>query len=112
MDWMTILKVLGPAVAFIAIFMEAYKKNIRQDKAKAWENWLIGGILSITFSIVGYLSFDLPGKPISMIYYALCVFALQLVVDMKIIKSLVKVFLKKKGFTEEELEDIIDVDDN
>jgi hypothetical protein len=112
MDWNIILKVLGPSVVFIAIFMEAYKKNIRNDKAKDWENWLLGGILSITFAVVGYLSYDLPGKPISMVYYASGIFAVQLIIDMKIVKAIVRIWLKNKGLTEEEVEEITDVDND
>jgi ABC-type nitrate/sulfonate/bicarbonate transport system substrate-binding protein len=112
MDWNIILKVLGPSVLFIAIFMEAYKKNIRSDKAKDWENWLLAGILSVTFAVVGYLSYDLPGKPIAILYYSFGIFAVQLIVDMKIVKAVVRIWLKKQGLTEDEVEEITDVDND
>lgn len=102
MDWVLVLKVLGPVVVAIAIFMETYKKKIKKNKFDPIKVWKIAGLLSLLFSAVGYFAFDLPGHFIAIAYYAICVYALQFVVDMKLIKALSKMYMKKKGFSLEE----------
>ena len=97
MDWLLILKVLGPVIIAIAIFMETYKKKIKKDKFDPIKVWKIAAMLSFLFSTVGYFSFDLPGHYIAIIYYSIVVYALQFVVDMKFIKFLTRAYAKSKG---------------
>jgi ABC-type multidrug transport system permease subunit len=97
MDWVLVLKVLGPVVVAIAIFMETYKKKIKKNKFDPIKVWKIAGLLSLLFSAVGYFSFDLPGHYVSILYYTICVYALQFIVDMKVLKFLLKVYAKSKG---------------
>ncbi|MDC7229725.1 MAG: hypothetical protein PQJ48_05410 [Sphaerochaetaceae bacterium] len=97
MDWVLVLKVLGPVVVAIAIFMETYKKKIKKNKFDPIKVWKIAGLLSLLFSTVGYFAFDLPGHFIAIAYYAICVYALQFVVDMKFIKFGIRIYAKSKG---------------
>ena len=53
MDWLLILKVLGPVVVAIAIFIEVYKKKIKKDKFNPATVWKIAAVLSFLFSAVG-----------------------------------------------------------
>ncbi|ADY13696.1 hypothetical protein [Sphaerochaeta globosa] len=104
MDWLLILKVLGPVVVAIAIFMETYKKKIKKDKFDPIKVWKIAAVLSFLFSTVGYFSFDLPGHHIAIVYYSIVVYALQFVVDMKLIKFLTRAYAKSKGIVLEGFE--------
>jgi len=97
MDWLLILKVLGPVVVAIAIFIEFYKKKIKKDKFDPIKVWKIAAVLSFLFSTVGYFSFDLPGHHIAIVYYSILVYNLQFVVDMKLIKLLTRAYAKSKG---------------
>ena len=97
MDWLLILKVLGPVIIAIAIFMEVYKKKIKKDKFNPIKAWKIAGFLSFLFSAIGYFSFDLQGHYIAIVYYAIVVYALQFMVDMKLIKFLMRACAKSKG---------------
>lgn len=106
-------------VCGIAALMETYKKVIRADKAKKWENLLVG----LTFSIIATALLALSkvlipilgmiGAPIWMDYilYALGVFVLQLNINMKVVKKIVKSIvtnlLKKANFTDEQIKDIL-----
>jgi uncharacterized membrane protein YfcA len=97
MDWNLIIKVLGPFVLGIAIFLEFYKKKIRKEKAGDIELWVVAAILSLIGSLVGYLGFNLPGKPIAIVYYCFAVYAVQLQVDMRVVKIIGKAIAKKDG---------------
>ena len=97
MDFVLIIKILGPLVVAIAIFMEFYKKKIKKGKFSGSHMWLLGAFLSVVFTGIAFFSFDLPGHWIAIIYYAIGVYALQFVVDMKILKAIVKSYAKKKG---------------
>ncbi len=97
MDWKLILYVIGPAVVLIAAMMELYKKKIRKDRASVWEIRFLAGLLSFGLSWICYVSFHLPGEPIAMLYYGLGISVAQCYVDMKIIKLIVRTWLKRKG---------------
>lgn len=97
MDWLLTLKVLGPVVIAIAIFMETYKKKIKRDKFNPVMVWKIAAAFSFAFTVIGYFSFDLPGHYIAIAYYTIIVYAGQFVVDMKLIKALGKAYSKSKG---------------
>lgn len=104
MDWLLILKVLVPVIVAIAIFMETYKKKIKKDKFDPIKVWKIAAMLSFLLSTVGYFSFDLPGHYIAIVYYTIVVYALQFVVDMKLIKFLTRAYAKSKGIVLEGFE--------
>lgn len=97
MDWKLILYVLGPAVVIIALLVEAYKKKIRKNQAKPWEIRILAIILTAILTYTGVKGFDLPGHDLAIVYYMIGVYALQFFVDMKVIKSLVNAWAKKKG---------------
>jgi hypothetical protein len=97
MDWKLILYVLGPVVVLIAAMMELYKKKIRKDKSTVWEIRIVAGVVSYGLSWICYISFNLPGQPLAVLYYGLGVFIAQCYVDMRIIKLIVRAWLKRKG---------------
>jgi hypothetical protein len=99
MDWKLIGTTLGIAVLLIAVFMEVYKKKIRMCDPSPWENYLIAGVLSIILTTLSYFAFTLPGTLWAIPLYAIAVYIVQFVVDMKIVKSLVRWYTKKKGIT-------------
>jgi len=97
MDWKLVGKVLGPVVVIIACIMELYKKRFRKDKTSKIENQLIAAILSIGMSIISYLAFGLPGNPVAILYYSIGVYIVQCYVDMRIVKTIVRMWMKRKG---------------
>lgn len=105
MDWkLTLLLILGvltPAVVIIAILMEVYKKAIRKDKANVWEIRSVATALTLILTYSGVKGFDLPGHGPSIVYYFFGVYALQFVIDMKVVKAVAKALIKhlakKKG---------------
>jgi len=97
MDWLLVLKVLGPGVVVIAILIETYKKKIKRNKFDPVKVWKIAAVLSLFFSVIGYFSFDLPGQYIAIAYYTIVVYALQFVVDMRLIKFLMQAYAKSRG---------------
>lgn len=97
MDWMLIAKVLGPVVVAIACIMELYKKKLRKDKAIRIEIQVIALLFSIILTAIGYFAFSLPGRLLAIFYYSTGVFIVQCYVDMRIVKRLVKAWLKYKG---------------
>lgn len=104
MDLMLIAKVLLPAVFIIAVFIEIYKKKIVKDKFHPKSIWKVAFSLSLALSTIGYFSFDLPGHYTAIIYYTVLVYALQYIVDMKLIKMIVKAYVKSKGIVLEGFE--------
>lgn len=96
--------VLASEIVAIAIFIEVYKKKIKKDKFNPVTIWKIAGVLSVILTVVGYLSFDLPGSWFAIIYYSLMVYALQFMFNMKVIKWIVKMFAKSKGVVMEGFE--------
>jgi hypothetical protein len=97
MDWQLIGSVLGPIVILIACVMELFKKRIRKSKSLKIENQLVAAFFSVGLTIIGYLAFDLPGNPIAIAYYSIGVYILQCYVDMRIVKTIVRIWMKRKG---------------
>lgn len=107
------LEVLG-----VASLMEIYKKTIRKDKAKKPEIYIVAEILTILCIVVlkGLKIFKpilgLIGAPLwaDYVLYNIGIYIFQMQADMKIIKKLIKScaseFLKSKGFTTEQINDI------
>lgn len=108
----------------ISSLMEIYKKMIRKDKAKKFEIYLIAEVLStLAVAILVILNIFKPilgliGAPLwaDYIFYNIIIYIFQLQADMKIIKKLIRSctseFLKSKGFTNEQVEDIFNAIDN
>ncbi|GEM_PF-2949380 len=97
MDWMLIVKVLGPVVVAIACIMELYKKKIRKDRSKKLEIQIVALLLSISLTVIGYFAFSLPGGFLAIFYYTTGVYVAQCYVDMRIVKLFVKAWLNRKG---------------
>ena len=111
MDWKTVIGVLVSLVLVIGIGMEAYKKNLRGDKAGKKEIILVAALLSLVFVASFAFGLDFPGLPWTFPGYALGVFLLQWFIDQKMIKKawkalglVEKSFLRKKGVLEKDLE--------
>lgn len=98
-NWKLTAIVMLVAVFIIAGFMEFYKKKIRKDEAGAGKVTIIAGLLSVYLGAVGYLSFELPGTIWSIAIYSSLIFVLQLLLDMKFFKALMRWYMKKKGIT-------------
>lgn len=105
-------------VCGIAATMETYKKVLRDGKSKKWENLIIGMLFScfsvflLAISKVLVPILGILGAPLwaDYVLYVLGIFILQLNVNMKIVKKIVKTIvsnlLKKANFTEEQINDI------
>ena len=85
-----------------AFFMEIYKKNIRKNKSKSWENWLVGGLMSLV--CVAFLHFSGMMYPLfnklfhaklwlDYMFYIILFFIGQWKADMMVIKKAVKSLL-------------------
>ena len=102
----------------LAAIMETYKKVIRKDKSKKWENLIVGLALSsasvalLIFSDVLVPVLGIIGAPLwaDHLMYTLGIFLLQLNVNMKLVKKIVKVIvtnlLKRANLTDEQINDI------
>ncbi|PKL13913.1 MAG: hypothetical protein CVV52_04015 [Spirochaetae bacterium HGW-Spirochaetae-8] len=102
MEWGMTLYFLGGIIAILAVGMEVYKKTIRGDgtgKTRASKNeiMLIAFILSLVLVVSFGLGLDFFGNRIALIGYVIGVYILQYVVDMKMVKTLLKWWLDKKG---------------
>lgn len=108
----------------ISSLMEIYKKMIRKGNAKKFEIYIIAEVLSaLAVTILVVLNIFKPilgliGAPLwaDYIFYNIIIYVFQLQADMKIIKKLIKScaseFLKSKGFTNEQVEDIFNAIEN
>lgn len=102
----------------IAALMEVYKKTIRKDKAKKVEIYLVAEVLvALSVLILEVLNIFQPilgliGAPLwaDYVLYNIGIYIFQMQADMKVIKKLIKScaseFLKSKGFTTEQINDI------
>lgn len=104
----------------MALLAEFYKKTIRKDKSKTWENRLLGFILSV-LSAFGLYSANLIMPILSVFnapfwanvsFYILAFYYFQRQVDMKLLKKIMKMytvkFLKKSGLNDEQIQEIED----
>ena len=104
----------------IAALMEVYKKTIRKGKAKKIEIYIVAEVLvALSVLILKVLNIFQPilgliGAPLwaDYILYNIGIYIFQMQADMKIIKKLIKScaseFLKSKGFTTEQINDIFE----
>ena len=102
-----------------ATLVEIYKKRIRKDKSKKWENRLVAGVLSSLDVLILILLhifkpiLGLIGAPLwaDHTLYLVGFFILQKTADMQIIKKLirscVKSILSTYGFSNEQIELIL-----
>ena len=105
----------------VAALMEVYKKTIRKDKAKKVEIYIVAEILTVLcIVILKALNIFKPilgliGAPLwaDYILYNIGIYFFQMQADMKIIKKLIKScaseFLKSKGFTTEQIDNIFGI---
>lgn len=105
----------------VSFLMEFYKKRIRKDRAKGWENKLLGFFLSCVCVgiLVGINIFQpvlgLLGAPLwaDITLYLIVFYILQLQVDMKVVKTLFRAFtvslLQKAGLDKEQAEQVASV---
>ena len=100
--WLIYILFLILEVFAMAFFMEVYKKNIRKNKSKAWENWIVGSVLSLL--CVALLHFSGMMYPLfnklfhaklwlDYIFYTILFFIGQWKADMLVIKKAVKSLL-------------------
>ena len=104
----------------MALFLEFYKKTIRKDRTKTWENRLVGFILSVLSTFGLYYSnlifpiLDIFNAPFwtNLSFYILAFYYFQRQADMKLLKKVMRVwtehFLKKAGLSAEEVKKITD----
>ena len=99
--------------------VEFYKKTLRKDKSKNWENRVLGFVLS-TISVFGlYYAhlivplFDLFEAPFwtNITFYIAVFYFLQRQLDMKVLKKIMNTcalkFLKKAGLEEAQIQEIM-----
>jgi len=111
MDWKVVVGVLVAIEVVIGFGMEAYKKNIRGDRAGRQEIILVAALLSLVFSGSFGIGLGFPGLPWAFPGYALGVFLLQWFIDQTMVKKAWKAlglvgksFLRKQGVPEKDLE--------
>lgn len=105
-----LLELLG-----ISTLVEIYKKLIRKDKTGVWENRIVSFILSTgAVFFLDYIHIFLPmlgqlGAPawVDHVAYIVVFYILQLFIDMKIVKKIIKAmayrYLKRAGFSDEQI---------
>lgn len=102
--WLVYIIFLVLEIFATAFLMEVYKKNIRKNKSNPWENWLMGGIMSLVcvallhFSGMMYPLFNkLFNAKLWLDYmlYILLFFIGQWKADMVVIKRVVKSLLTR-----------------
>lgn len=84
------ITVLALSAIIIASLMEWYKKGLRKNNAKKGEIISIAALLSFGLALVCYYGFTLPGSLISLVLYGLGIFLIQWLVDVKVIKAMLK----------------------
>ena len=99
MDYKTIGIVLGASIVGIALFMEAYKKKIRKNKAGDKEIHWVAIALTALVTVFAFNGFDLPGHDWAAGLYFLLIYSAQFFVDMKLIKAVIRWWSKRKGVT-------------
>jgi hypothetical protein len=127
---MTIISfiVVGLLSAFgVAAMMEFYKKIVRKGNTKAWENWVIGIIIS--FAVAAFVCYTgleytfgtfFGSKLLSTTVYGLIFFFVQMFLDMNVIKKIIlsaietmdidkfgTAVLSKFGFTVSKFQEIL-----
>lgn len=97
--------ILAFSILGVSSLIEFYKKNIRKDKAAAWENWIVGGVLSTGFSaLINFTGLAFPilaSKSIwlDVVLYTVVIFVAQMYVDMKFVKAIIKAAAKTSDMT-------------
>ena len=100
--WLVYLIFLVIEVFGVSFLMEVYKKGIRKNKSKAWENKLIGALLSVV--CVAFLHFSGMIYPLfhtmfnaklwlDYLLYTILFFIAQWKADMVVVKKAVKILV-------------------
>lgn len=110
MDWKVVAAVVAALVVVIGFGMEAYKKWLREDKAKKGEIITVAALLSLVLTASFSFGLEFPGLPWTFPGYALGIFLLQWFIDQKAIKLICKSLglfgkakLKEYGVSESDL---------
>lgn len=85
--------------AFIGFFMEVYKKGLRRDNAGVWEIRVVATFMSLIFGLITYSimpSLTVKYSLISIAFYTVLIYILQLPVCMKVSKPLIKKFIERR----------------
>jgi len=93
--WNTILWVAIGSTA-IASAMEFLKHTLYKDNATTKQMTIWAGSCSVALAPILYYGFELIGKPMAMIFYAIALFLVQKELDMKAIRPIVKKLMEKK----------------
>lgn len=115
---------VGLLVMGVAALMELYKKSLRRNKSKSWENTLIAAVLSgLSTLLLVKAGIFIPifaaiGAPMWLEFSVFCIlfWCLQLWVDMSFIKKLIRTLaielLEKAGLEKEYIDMIMAAVDN
>lgn len=110
MDWKLVVAVVAALVLVIGFGMEAYKKWLREDKAKKGEIILVAAVLSLVLTASFSFGLEFPGLPWTFPGYAVGIFLLQWFIDQKAIKKICKVLglfgkakLKEYGVSDKDM---------
>lgn len=90
MGWKGVIAVIAVLVVVVGFGMEAYKKQIRSDKAGKGEIIAVAAAFSMAMTASFSFGLSFPGLPWAYFGYALGVFLLQWFVDQKAIKWICK----------------------
>ncbi|MEA4864171.1 MAG: hypothetical protein VB088_02095 [Sphaerochaeta sp.] len=111
MDWKMVAAVIAALVLVIGFGMEAYKKWLREDRAKKGEIILVAAVLSLVLTASFAFGLEFPGLPWTYPGYAIGIFMLQWFIDQKAIKKICKVLglfgkakLREYGVPEKDME--------
>lgn len=91
----TVIAVIIGSIVIAAI-METIKYKAYDNEAEKRKMRNIGWLLSIAVTPILYFGFELVGKPITMILYAVIIFLLQKEVDMELIRPKIKEIIERK----------------
>lgn len=110
MNYKSTIIVMMALIISIGFGMEAYKKWLRDDKAKKGEIIMVAAVLSLVLTASFSVGLDFPGLPWTFPGYTLGIFLLQWFIDQKAIKLICKALglfgkakLKEYGVTENDL---------
>ncbi len=110
MNFKSTIIVMMVLIISIGFGMEAYKKWLRDDKAKKEEIITVAAVLSLVLTASFAFGLGFPGLPLAFPGYAIGIFLLQWFIDQKAIKKICKVLglfgkakLKEYGVSDKDM---------